>query len=134
MIDSRVALSTPKTPLFKISGVYTAKCVKVYDGDTAHFVFIPFPQWEPCRFVCRMNGYNCAEIRSKCMMERAVAQESRDALSAMILNKIVTLRVDKFDKYGRLLVTVYIDNNDINQLMIRGGHAKEYDGKGEKLW
>jgi micrococcal nuclease len=135
MLDADLLNANAKTPKFTFKGTKcSAKCVHVYDGDTAHFVFRPFPQAEPRRFVCRMLGYNSAEIHGSTTEEKLKAIESREALSRMILGEVVTLDLDAYDKYGRILATVYHDNVNINRWMVDNGHGKEYFGKGEKLW
>ena len=123
-----------KTPRFYFSGVVEAKCVSVYDGDTAQFCFKPFEGCPISRFTCRMYGYNSAEIKSKDEEEKAKAVESRDALSRLILDKIVDLEVGRFDKYGRVLVKVFIEKQNVNEWMIEQGYGKEYFGKGDKKW
>lgn len=125
-----------KTPKWSFNGTcVTAKCVKVYDGDTATFVFIPYTECKPCSFSCRFNGYNSAEIKTKDAEEKAKAIAARDYLASLILNKIVKLKLGPFDKYGRILVDVYIEESfHVNSEMIRLGYGKYYDGTGAKLF
>lgn len=127
---------TDKTPKWSFEGTsVTAKCVKVYDGDTATFVFIPYPNSQPRSFSCRFVGYNSAEIRTKDPTEKAKGIAARDYLSSMILNQIVKLDLGPFDKYGRILVQVYLqDGCHVNAEMLRSGHGKPYDGTGPKLY
>lgn len=122
-----------KTPKWSFEGrIVNAKCVKVYDGDTATFVFIPHPNTKPCSFSCRLLGYNSAEIKTKDINEKALAIASRDYLSSLILNKIITLHLGTFDKYGRILVDVYSSSIHVNSLMIQSGYGKPYNGTGPK--
>jgi endonuclease YncB( thermonuclease family) len=125
-----------KTPKWTFEGSrVTAKCVKVYDGDTATFVFVPYPHSQPRSFSCRFFGYNSAEIKTEDLEEKAKGIAARDYLSTMILNKIVKLELGSFDKYGRILVQVYLPNGfHINNEMLRSGHGKPYDGVGPKLF
>lgn len=109
-----------------------AKCVKVYDGDTAQFVFAPFEGGKSFRFSCRMKNYNSAELRTHDAEEKQIAIRARDALIEMILGKQVSLNIYDFDKYGRPLVDVYVDGVYINDKMISTGHGKKYDGRGKK--
>lgn len=128
--------STIKTPKFQFTGnTVVAKCVKVYDGDSATFVFIPPGMSQPFRFSCRMLGYNSAELRTKCNLEKSKAIAARDYLSNIILNKIVTLKLGPFDKYGRILVDVYYPNKrHINTEMVNKGYGAPYDGTGPKCY
>ena len=125
-----------KTPKWNFEGkTFLSKCVKVYDGDTATFVFIPYANCNPHKFSCRMLGYNSAELRSKDVLEKEQAKLSRDYLSTLIFNKIVRLECHDNDKYGRILVNVYLqDGTHINQEMLKSGYGKPYHGTGTKLW
>lgn len=124
--------STAKTPKFTITGSYAAKVVKVYDGDTFWAVF-NFNNGLH-RFICRMAGYNSAEIRGGSDEEKAKAIESKEALTKLIMNKIVKLDVNGFDKYGRILVKTFIDDIDVNKYMLDNNYGKPYNGAGEKKW
>ena len=104
----------------------------VYDGDTITAVF-PFPgttmnyKWK-----CRLSGIDTPEIRTKCMEEKCKAKEVRDILRAKILNKNVRLECGPMDKYGRILVDVIINNENVNKWLIENNYAYEYYGKTKK--
>jgi len=125
---------TVKTPKWSFEGMtVSAKCVKVYDGDTATFAFIPYFNSNPCTFSCRFIGYNSAEIRTKDPIEKSKAIAAKEYLSNLILNRIVKLELGSFDKYGRILVQVYLPSGlHVNSEMLRSGHGKPYDGVGVK--
>lgn len=130
----RASMDTPK---FTFAGVYAAKCVKVYDGDTIQVVFCFAGTLS--RFSIRMYGYNSAEIKSHDAEEKAAAVAARDALASLILGKIVDLEVLGEDKYGRLLGEVSCADSagekiNVNKWMLKEGHGKEYYGEGEKNW
>ena len=100
---------TNKTKRFSFKGdIKLAKCVDVYDGDTAQFVF--YVKDDFYRYTCRFMGYNSAEIKSSNEEEKKKAIKSRDYLSDLILNKICIVEFDDNDKYQRPLITVYIMN------------------------
>ena len=97
---------TVKTPMFSLKGhQYLAKCVKCYDADTIHVVIKFNNQYS--RFCCRLLGIDTAEIRTKNLDEKAHAKKARDYLREIILDKLVTIQCQDFDKYGRLLIYVY---------------------------
>jgi endonuclease YncB( thermonuclease family) len=58
------------------------------------------------------------------------ANESKNFLSNLIENKIVTIEFKENDKYGRPLGIIYLTNSNtnINNLMIEKGYAKIYSG------
>ena len=123
------------TPLYTLEGLRVqAKCTAVYDGDTAYFAFRVAEGAPIYRYKCRMAGYNSAELRTRDPVEKAAGIAAKNALSADICDKIVTLSIGKYDKYGRLLVEVFHSGENINKKMVTGGFGKPYDGRGEKQW
>ena len=83
-----------------------AKVMSVYDGDT---IKVAFPLggkmyiWN-----CRLNGIDTPELRTRNKKEKEFGYEVRNKLREKILGKIVKISCDEFDKYGRLLVEVYL--------------------------
>ena len=80
------------------------------------------------RFSVRLNGIDTPEMKSKHEWEKICARQAKDFLSTKILGKIVELRDVKNEKYGRVLATVYLNDKNINQLMIDKKHAIPYYG------
>jgi len=128
-----------KVPYFSLSGhLVPGKCVKVYDGDTAHFVVKFQDQWVRRRF--RMIGYNSPEVRGGTEEEKERGRIARDYLAERLLDKKVLLYLGDFDKYGRPLCDVYLieDVNNItkenaflihlNKEMIEHGYGTPYKG------
>lgn len=117
---------------------FEAKVVKVYDGDSITVVFMVFGDYY--KFNIRMDGYDSPEIRSKNPdpvkkeLEKKWAQESRDFLASMIMDKIVLLKCKDFDKYGRILGTVKLDGMNINEIMLSRGYCRSYDGGHKEDW
>ena len=142
------------TPLFSLNGSwFEAKCVKCYDADSVHVVF----KWNQqfMRFKCRLYGIDSAELRSPYDVEKQVARNARDYLKSLILNKIVLIQCHDFDKYGRLLVSIYTNtiqnpspktfggsktktmpppsfSKSVNQQLIDTGYAYAYRGGKKK--
>lgn len=114
------------------NNVYQAKVISVYDGDTITVVFKfadTFYKWG-----CRLYGIDTPELRSKDAREKADAIIARDFLREKILGKIVKITCGDFDKYGRLLVTVEYENENINNLMIDKRFAVAYYGGTKEAW
>ncbi len=109
-----------------------AKVVSVYDGDTITLVFVfanEYYKWN-----CRLDGIDTPEIKSKNNEEKALAIKARDYLREQILGKIVDIECGDFDKYGRLLIKLIYENQNMNELMISQGHAKAYFGGTKESW
>jgi micrococcal nuclease len=114
--------------------VKIAKCVDVYDGDTIQLVF-PL-QDELFRWTCRLIGIDTPEIRTKNKKEKTFGYTVRNNLREQILNKVVTVKCEDFDKYGRLLVHIYLDKDtpSINEWLIDNKFAFSYDGGKKQNW
>ena len=113
--------------------VRLAKCVHVYDGDTVQVVF-PL-QGILYRWSCRLSGVDTPELRTRNKNEKKYGYEVRDALREKILNKMIELHCGEFDKYGRLLAKIYINQDDtvsVNKMMVENGHGYPYHGGNKK--
>lgn len=137
-----------QTPVFTLdSEVIRAKVVYVYDGDTIHIVFPIYDlhgkkvirKWK-----CRLVGIDTPELRTKDEKEQgyAIASIVRD----LLLHQHIYVECGKFDKYGRLLVTIQTKGlkgdwkvhgrtcRTLNEWMIHMGYANEYDGGTKPVW
>ena len=109
--------------------ITSGKVIKVYDGDTITIANkLPIKDSPIYRFSVRLNGIDTPEIKSKHEAEKKLAKEAKQFLSDIILGNIIELRDVKTEKYGRILATVYYNNENMNQLMIDSKHALPYDG------
>jgi endonuclease YncB( thermonuclease family) len=113
-----------------IPPITTGKVVKVYDGDTFTLAAkLPNTSGPVYRFTVRLNGIDTPEIKGKTATEKELAKRARDALNAVIMNKIVVLKNVATEKYGRLLADVYVDETFcVNEYMITNKFAVKYDG------
>jgi endonuclease YncB( thermonuclease family) len=110
---------------FSINGTYRAKVCKVYDGDTCTCIF-EYSDNKLYKFSVRLSEIDTPEIKSQNADEREKAVKARDYLRSRILDKIVSLECDGFDKYGRILGKIYIEDTCINQEMIQKEYARVY--------
>ena len=108
------------------------KVVSVYDGDTVKIIMKVNDEF--IKFNCRLSGIDTPEIRTKNSNEKKYGIFVRDKLREKILNKIVTVHCLKFDKYGRLLVTLFIDNCSICDWLIENKYALSYNGGTKQKW
>jgi endonuclease YncB( thermonuclease family) len=125
------------TPVFSLEGTSCiCKVVNVYDGDSCKVVF---PMKETMyRWNVRLTGYDTPEMRpSKSKENRdeeiVAAKLARDYLKGQVMNEgqLVYIKCGGFDKYGRLLGTLFKDESDlisVNDMMISEGHGYVYDG------
>jgi len=113
---------------------YKAQITQVYDGDTVTAdIDLGFHIWVRGEKL-RLYGIDTPEMRSNAAhkvdaAEKFRAVAAKNALSNLILNKDVILCTlkDKKGKYGRYLAKITtLDGVDVNEWMIKQGHAKPY--------
>jgi len=121
-----------ETEIF-IPQIRFAKVIKVYDGDTITVAAkLPFDESPIYRFSVRLRSIDSPEIKGQSEKECQLAIESRDALNHLIFGKIIELRHNGKEKYGRLLADVYYNDIHVNKWMVDKGYAVKYDG-GKKV-
>ena len=92
---------------------------KVIDGDTIHIG----------NNKIRLHGIDAPEKKQTCSFEGKEWNCGQDAtffLSNLINKKSVSCRVNDIDQYKRLVAVCFIDNININQIMIISGWAIAY--------
>lgn len=123
--------------LFSLNNkIVYAKIVKVYDGDTCYAVFML--NGKPVKFHIRMEGYDSPEMKPLLKIlnrEKVIidAKLAKTELEKIVLNKIVKLHCGTWDKYGRLLAKLYVDELCVNKYMIENGFGYEYFGGTKKM-
>lgn len=105
------------------------KVIKVYDGDTLTIAsYLPIPDSPLYRFSVRLNGIDTPEIKGKTKAEKDLAVVARNALSDLVLGKMVELKNISNEKYGRILCDMYLGELHVNAWMIDHNYAIKYDG------
>ncbi|QOR01946.1 thermonuclease family protein [Campylobacter sp. 2014D-0216] len=92
-----------------------AKITRVIDGDTLEATY------KDEKLKIRLFGIDAPES------DQAYGKMATQFLSAIVLKKEVTLSVKDEDKYGRILAIVYLNDKDINQVMVKNGFAWAYE-------
>ena len=146
---NKLLLCNNDIPKFSLNGkLLPAKVFveDIYDGDTFKACF-----WlgdNITKFSCRCLGYDSPEMKPKKDdpnrdKEKEAALKAKKRLIELMnnCNNIIYLKAYQFDKYGRLLVEIYLNEKDainnkedkcINNIMIKEGHGYEYDGGTKK--
>ena len=126
---------TEKVPEFSLKNeVKKAKVVSVYDGDTIRVVFPILNKLY--KWNCRITGVDTPELRTRDELEKKYGYEVRDKLRDKILDKVVTVKCGDFDKYGRLLIDIYCDNEtrSVSNWLIENKYAFAYNGGIKQKW
>jgi micrococcal nuclease len=95
---------------------WSGEVVSVTDGDT---LWIRHPDGGPPRSV-RIEGIDAPEI---C---QPWGPQSREALKAVVLHRVVTVAPHRLDTYGRWLAVVRFQHDDVGARMVREGWAWSY--------
>ena len=107
-----------------INYLYKAKVISVYDGDTCRAdIELGFGTTLKNKTI-RLSGIDTAEIRSE---DKENAIKARDRLRELILGKEVTIQTmkDRTGKYGRIIATIYLDDMNVNEVLVEEGLAKK---------
>lgn len=149
------------TPMFGWEGrSFRARIVDAHDGDTVRVVFRTDDKTYK-QFILRLAGIDTPEMNSRDLRESTAAMRARDRLLQllapsvfpgdspyskkdvlrMLHDEVVLVDIDtgKFDRYGRLLATVWPSaakdtSPSVNDTLIQEGHAKRYDGGHKEGW
>ena len=108
--------------------IYRALCVKVIDGDTIDaFIDLGFDLWIRKRI--RLFGINTPETRTKNLEEKqkGIAANGFLKLTLEKNNYEFTLISRGVGKFGRCLGEIFINDMNVNQLLLQEGHATKYD-------
>lgn len=141
MDDKKLESITKKeAPLFKscFNDFKTkAKVLDVYDGDTITIAFDfgnKYYSWK-----ARIYGIDTPEIRTKNIKEKEAAYRAKEFLKNLILDKVVKIECMGFGKFGRILVKVFVKDEqdkyqDVSQMLIKEDLAHMYYGKKKLKW
>lgn len=135
---------------FENNNLIKCKVIRVLDGDTIHIVFLYKDDF--IRLVCRLTGIDTPEISKN----RDSALKSRNRLIQLCTNCSIALDndysrkdIDKLlddntkildcilhgpEKYGRQLIELFDNGDNINMILVGEGYAHEYNGGTKELW
>uniref|UniRef100_A0A6C0H7V9 TNase-like domain-containing protein n=1 Tax=viral metagenome TaxID=1070528 RepID=A0A6C0H7V9_9ZZZZ len=144
------------TPKFSLAGICNyARLVDVYDGDTMTCI-IPFED-KYFQFACRLNGIDTDEIKNKNMKQKELAYQarhhalqfccpeyhldvntSRHEIQDYLRQNVtaVWIKCYEFDKYGRVMIDLYKEpeqiEHSLTQHLLAKGLGYEYHGGTKK--
>ena len=105
------------------SASFSAKIIegkaKIIDGDTIHIE----------KNKIRLHGIDAPEIDQTCTIKDKLWNcgiESSLELKKLILDNKISCVVSDIDKYNRYIAECFINNKNINKLMVRNGWAIAY--------
>ena len=106
-----------------------AKVIRVLDGDTVD-VDILFPFGITVRKRVRLFGINTPETRTRDPIEKAKGYAAKARLKELLKagGGSVTIKYHGDGKFGRPLGELYIDDKNLNDILVSEGHAVPYFG------
>jgi micrococcal nuclease len=127
-------LNEETVPKFSLEGQQVlAKVTSVYDGDTVKLCF----GFSGNMYIwnCRIEGVDTPELRTRNLKEKEYGYKVRDELRKLILGKVFKVQCGEFDKYGRLLVNILLDDElTVSKWLIDNEYAFYYDGGTKRDW
>jgi micrococcal nuclease len=103
---------------------FQARVNDVHDGDTL-MVTVNLGLDVSRREIVRLEGIDAPELSTP------AGQDVATYVRILLIKRDVTLVVRpgaEREKYGRLLATVWYGSTNVNQLLVKKGYAKPYDG------
>ena len=108
-------LTTLTLSLLLISSSFTARVVRVIDGDT---IVVLTENHEQIKI--RLEVIDCPE------MKQDFGYRAKQATSDLCFNKKVRIEKSGIDQYGRTLAFVYVDDICVNKELLKLGMAWHY--------
>ena len=101
------------------AGRLTTRIVRVIDGDTVVTAD---------KATLRLAGIDCPEMRAKGQLGRLLARKAKARMERLVNGRLVELEMaeERRDRYGRLLVYIYLQGRLINLDMIEEGLARVF--------
>ena len=118
--------------------IYSAKLVRVVDGDTADaMIDLGFNVWVKNRI--RFMGVDAWESRTRNKEEKVKGLAAKAYVKDILENSDegkFLLKSHGVGKYGRVLGELFVKGNEksVNELLKENGHAYEYHGEKKKVF
>ena len=121
--------------IFPITG---GRVIKVYDTDTILVAFkLPYEMSPIYRMYVKFNGIYTPKTFGKDVTidEQYVSKKAHCFISNLLLNKYVRLHNLEFaNKPDNYLATVYIDDNNLNDILIKNHYAIDENASKPSSW
>ena len=105
---------------------YKAELIRIIDGDTIDVMLdLGFFVWVKKRI--RLYGIDTPETRTRDLEEKQRGNAATFRLAELISHPTkFTISSHGLDKYGRCLGTIFVEGENINELLVSEGFAKVY--------
>ncbi|WP_371169126.1 thermonuclease family protein [Aliiroseovarius sp. 2305UL8-7] len=123
------SLAEQIAPVPRTSAIDGCRLGYVYDGDT---VELKCPSGKR---TARLVGFDTPETKEPgCAAEKALGDKATARLRDLTKNAEITMRHEGHDKYGRELVILTANGQNVGDVLINEGLALAYRGGGRINW
>lgn len=103
----------------------------VYDGDTIIVNITNWPSIVGRKMPIRIRGIDTPELRGS---NKELANKAKDYTAKMVSSNSVEIKNLTRDKYFRLDADVFVDGQNLANLLLEQKLAKKYDGGKKPSW
>jgi len=115
--------------------VIVSELVSVYDGDTFKINIKGYPAVFGKNILVRISRIDTPEMKDPRPEIKALARRARELAEKKLREaKVILLRKMRRDKYFRINAEVYVDGQNLGQIMLDAGLARPYDGESKVEW
>ena len=135
--SEKPAITKPLIPILKsgYGDCVVSEVVSVYDGDTFRCNIDGLSEIIGKNISVRIRGIDTPEMTDKNPYIKAKAIDARDFTKRKLLSaEVVELKNVDRDKYFRILADVYVDGENLSELLLKAALAQEYDGGKKTSW
>lgn len=110
-----------------------SEVISIYDGDTFRVNIKSYPDIAGESMSLKVNDIDTPEMRGKCQKGKDLAHEAKQfTISKLRAAKKIELRNIQSGKYFRIVADMYVDNENLTELLIHNNIGVKYDG-GNKI-
>jgi endonuclease YncB( thermonuclease family) len=116
---------------------HSTKILRVIDGDTIKIEAKWMPAPLPKEMSVRLNNIDTPEKghRSKCELEQILSAKATEFTKTKVKeSKKQEVIIYKFEKYGRLLADIVLDDKNLSKMLIENNLAVPYEGGRKRDW
>ncbi len=115
--------------------VLVDEVTSIYDADTFRVNIKGWPDIVGHRVPVRVKGVDAPELRARCPAAKLAARKAKQFTVARLRGaKVIELRDIERGKYFRILAEVWIDGDNLAELLVHEGLARRYSGGARAGW
>ena len=108
---------------------------RCYDGDTCTYTIANVPDIFGYKIPVRVRGIDTPEIRGKCDIEKSRAKQVRDFVRDLHSQATtIELKDCERGKYFRLVCDVFLDGENLSDILLENDYTRKYDGGKRESW